>query len=102
MKNRKAKLMKNQRSSDINSMVTSGMNNASISLAMPVCTALIWGLNNFSNANSAIWGTTASRGTVQRQDFSAIWGTCGGKSGMWAPLLHASNPKPFLTVSRDS
>ena len=77
--------MKNFKSSDINTMLQSGMNNSVVRLAMPVTTAVIWGLNMLPGGDSAIWGTSAWGGTNTRQDFSAIWGT----SGIWAPMQHA-------------
>jgi hypothetical protein len=95
MKNRKAKLMKNLESSDINPMVQCTMNNAAVRLAMPVSTALIWGANAFPGGNSAIWGTSAVGGTKRRQDFSAIWGT----SGVWAPTQQAPRPWPSIEIS---
>jgi len=75
MKN-EAKLMKNQWSSDSNSMVCSSTNNVPITPAIPACTALIWGYNVYAaGTNSAIWGTAAIGGAHRQQDFSAIWGT---------------------------
>jgi hypothetical protein len=62
--------MKNIRSSDIKSMVPAGMNNAAISLAMPVNTALIWGLNVFPG--SPLTGTRNAT-----RSCNAIWGTRG-------------------------
>jgi len=102
MKNRKAKLMKNLRLSDINTMVVSTMmnsaavhmNNAAVRLAMPVSTAVIWGAGVFPGANSAIWGTSATAGANRKQDFSAIWGT----SGVWAPMQQA-RPQPSMEIS---
>jgi hypothetical protein len=85
MKNRKAKLMQNLQSSDINTMIQSTMNNAAVRLAMPVSTALTWGANVGPGVDSAIWGTSAAGGANKRQDFSAIWGT----SGFWAPMQQA-------------
>jgi hypothetical protein len=67
-------------------MIPSSMNLAEVRLATPVCTALIWGLNIFAGANSAIWGTAAAGGASGKQDFSAIWGTCG----VSAPVQHAA------------
>jgi hypothetical protein len=94
VKNRKAKLMKNLSTSDINPMVLSTMNNAAVRLAMPVSTAVIWGANVGPGANSAIWGTSAVGGANKRQDFSAIWGT----SGIWAPMQQA-RPLPSMEIS---
>jgi hypothetical protein len=80
--------MKNQHSSDINSMVSSSVEHAAVRLAMPACTALIWGLDAFAGADSAIWGTLTAgaaskeQAASRKQDFSAIWGT----SGMWPPV----------------
>ncbi len=76
--------MKNQHSSDRNSMMASSTNVAEARLAAPVCTALIWGLNVFVGASSAIWGTAAIVGAERKQDCSAIWGT----RGVWAPMQH--------------
>ena len=94
MKNRKAKLMKNLESSDINPMVPSTMNNAVVRLAMPVSTAVIWGAYNFPGGNSAIGGTSAVGGAKRRQNFSAIWGT----SGIWAPTQQTSTPWPSIEI----
>ena len=69
--------MKNLKLSDINPMFASTSNHTAARLDMPVCTALIWGYQAISSANSAIWGTVAADSVVRKQDFSAIWGTCG-------------------------
>ena len=84
--NRKANLMKNLHSSDRNSMVASSTNVAEACLATPACTALIWGLNIFAGANSAIWGTSAIGGANKKQECSAIWGT----RGVSAPMQHVT------------
>jgi len=62
--------MKNIRSSDINSMVPFAMNNAAINMAMPVNTALIWGLN-------VIPGSPVSGTRNATRSCNAIWGTRG-------------------------
>ena len=82
--------MKNLQSSDRNSMVSSSMGRAAVRLATPACTALIWGLNAFPGADSAIWGTLGIAGANGKQDFTAIWGTCG----VWSPIRNAAQSRP--------
>jgi hypothetical protein len=86
--------MKNLKSSDRNPMVLAIMNNATVSLATPVSTALIWGLNVFPGASTAIWDPAGVGGANRRQDCTAIWGTCG----VGAPLRNAPNAKPWQAM----
>jgi hypothetical protein len=80
--------MKYLQSSDINLRVHSPMNNPAVRVAMPLRTALIWGLDTFPGANQGISGTSSNGGVNRRQDLSAIWGTrgadaaCGGFTGI--------------------
>jgi hypothetical protein len=95
-----AKLMKNLRSSDINTMLQRSMNVPVARLQKPrlekprpekpLITALIWGLNISPAPDTAIWGTAPVGGTNHKQNFTAIWGTLG----TWAPQKHAGTPLP--------
>ena len=57
--------MKGLESSDMNTIVSAGMNN------------MVCGGNILLNRTSAIWGTSVIRGTNTTQVFNAIWGTSG-------------------------
>lgn len=81
MKNQ-TKLMKTIDSSDINPMVWSSMNIASVRPGMPVSTSAIWGMLALENAE----GTDVS---------SAIWGT----SAMSGPMLPVPRPSPSVVRS---
>jgi hypothetical protein len=80
-----AKLMKNLRSSDINTMLQRSMNAPAVRPETPLTTALIWGLNISPAPDTAIWGTAPVEGTNHKQNFTAIWGTLG----TWAPHQQA-------------
>jgi len=88
--------MKRLYTSDINTMLQSTtMSNAAVCLALPV-TALIWGMDVHASAGTAIWGTSAIGGASRRQNFSAIWGTCGRA----APPQHAGMASNSLGESK--
>ena len=80
--------MKNLKSSDMNPMVLAIMNNATVSLAMPISTTQIWGLNVVPGASTVLWHPAEVGSSKRRQDCTAIWGTCG----VGAPLGHAGKP----------
>ncbi len=108
------KLMKNLRSSDINTMLQRSMNVPGVCLGKPclekarleaprlgkpgletpLTTALIWGLNISVGPDTAIWGTAAVGATSRKQNFTAIWGT----AGVWAPKQYAGVPLPPIEL----
>ena len=64
--------MKGLESSDMNTIVSAGMNN------------MVCGGNILLNRTSTIWGASVIRGTNTTQVFNAIWGTSGwGTSFSW-------------------
>lgn len=73
-------------------MVLAIMNNATVSLAMPVSTTQLWGLNVLPGASTAIWGPAVGRAN-RRQDCTAIWGTCG----VGTPLGPGAKPGHIIT-----
>jgi hypothetical protein len=98
--------MKSLKSSDMNPMVLAIMNNTTLGRSTPVSTALIWGLNVFPGASTAIWEPAAlgcpERGGVnRRQHCTAIWGTCGvGAPLRPAEAWQAMKPWQAIEISR--